>query len=75
MRAVGTARRVQARPIQRHIVVRRGAVMAAAAPGGSRDLLIVGPGVLGSFAGKLWKELHPDANVVAQTNTASNHAR
>lgn len=42
---------------------------------GRNDLLIVGPGVLGSYAGKLWKEMHPDASVVAQTNTADNHDR
>ena len=52
----------------------RAAVIVAAAMG-SHDLLIVGPGVLGSFAGKLWKEAHPQAQVVAQTNTASNHER
>ena len=48
------------------------AVMAAA---GSKDLLIVGPGVLGSVTGKLWKEEFPEATVVAQTNTTNNHER
>lgn len=46
-----------------------------AAVAGSHDLLIVGPGVLGSFMGTLWKQQHPDATVTAQTNTESNHER
>lgn len=49
--------------------------MAAADIGGSSDLLIVGPGVLGAYAGKLWKEAFPAATVVAQTNTTASHAR
>ena len=34
-----------------------------------------GPGVLGSYVGKLWREQHPSAAVVGQTNTPNNHAR
>lgn len=55
--------------------------MAAAAEGAegkqpsSYDLLIVGPGVLGSYVGKLWLDDHPDVTVVGQTNTTSNHDR
>jgi hypothetical protein len=41
----------------------------------SRDLLIVGPGVLGSRAGCLWKEEFPAAKVMAQTNTETSHTR
>lgn len=41
----------------------------------SKDLLVVGPGVLGSYAGKLWKESNPSARVVGVTNTNKNHAR
>lgn len=37
------------------------------------DLLIVGPGVLGAYAGLLWKARHPSATVVAQTNTPTRH--
>ncbi|KAI8465729.1 MAG: hypothetical protein J3K34DRAFT_525149 [Monoraphidium minutum] len=48
--------------------------MAAAGASGS-DLLIVGPGVLGSYAGKLWLESHPGATVVAQTNSDASHER
>jgi hypothetical protein len=54
---------------------RRRAAVVAMATGGGRDLLIVGPGVLGAYAGKLWKEAFPDATVVAQTNTTASHER
>lgn len=47
---------------------------AAKAPS-SNDLLIVGPGVLGSYLGKLWLEQYPDATVVGQTNSDANHDR
>ena len=65
----------------------RRAVMAAAAAqtgsnGGSaaagasgQDLLVVGPGVLGSYVGRLWLEAFPDSTVVGQTNTTSSHDR
>lgn len=46
-----------------------------AAQSSSKDLLIVGPGVLGSYLGTLWKQEFPDSTVTAQTNTASNHER
>lgn len=51
-----------------------GASNSAKAPA-SHDLLIVGPGVLGSYLGKLWLEQHPGATVVGQTNSANNHDR
>jgi hypothetical protein len=41
----------------------------------SNDLLVVGPGVLGSYLGKLWLEQYPDAAVVGQTNSDANHDR
>lgn len=52
--------------------------MAAAATSGggkpsSYDLLVVGPGVLGSFVGKLWLKDHPGVTVVGQTNTTNSH--
>jgi hypothetical protein len=50
----------------------RSSVMASAS---SQDLLIVGPGVLGSYLGKLWKEQHPGATVTGQTNSTANHER
>ena len=42
---------------------------------GEHDLLIAGPGVLGSLLGKLWKDAHPMAEVVGQTNSDTNHQR
>lgn len=41
----------------------------------SHDLLIVGPGVLGSYLGKLWLDEHPGATVVGQTNSTTSHDR
>lgn len=41
----------------------------------SRRLLIVGPGVLGAYAGLLWRQAFPGAEVVAQTNSDERHAR
>jgi hypothetical protein len=41
----------------------------------NQDLLVVGPGVLGSRAGVLWKEAHPTATVMAQTNSDASHER
>jgi hypothetical protein len=51
--------------------------MAAAAVGcsGSHDLLVVGPGVLGGYAGQLWAQAHPGAAVVGLTNTTNNHEK
>jgi len=37
--------------------------------------LIVGPGVLGSYLGKLWLDEHPGATVVGQTNSTTSHDR
>jgi prephenate dehydrogenase len=39
------------------------------------DLLVVGPGVLGGLVAARWREAHPDAAVVGQTNTTASHAR
>ena len=51
-----------------------GGPAAAAEPSG-RDLLVVGPGVLGSLVGKLWLEAFPDSTVVGQTNSTTSHDR
>lgn len=40
-----------------------------------QDLLVVGPGVLGSYVGILWQQQHPSATVVGQTNSTANHDR
>jgi hypothetical protein len=50
-------------------------VAAAGTAGAATDLLVVGPGVLGGLAGKLWREAHPGATVVGQTNSTANHDR
>lgn len=50
------------------------AAMAGAATS-TKDLLIVGPGVLGAYAGKLWSEHFKGSKVVGQTNTTNNHHR
>lgn len=39
----------------------------------SRDLLIVGPGVLGGLVASYWKEKHPTARIVGETRTKDNH--
>jgi hypothetical protein len=55
---------------------RRGtSIVMAAAAASSQDLLIVGPGVLGSYLGVLWKEQYPNCTVTAQTNTTNSHDR
>lgn len=41
----------------------------------THDLLVVGPGVLGSYLASQWLNQHPGASAVAQTNTTNNHAR
>ena len=41
----------------------------------SSNLLIVGPGVLGSYVGILWQQQQPSAVVVGQTNSSTNHDR
>lgn len=52
------------------------AAAAAAADGtGSNRLLIVGPGVLGSYLGKLWVDENGAGSVVGQTNSTTNHAK
>ena len=40
-----------------------------------QDLLVVGPGVLGSYVGILWQQQHPSATVIGQTNSTTNHDR
>lgn len=41
----------------------------------NENLLIVGPGVLGGLVGKLYKEDHPESEVIGQTNTDTNHEK
>lgn len=48
-------------------------VMVTAAATNEQELLIVGPGVLGSLVGVKWMEKFPGARVVGQTNTNSRH--
>lgn len=45
------------------------------APPGLYALLVIGPGVLGAYLGKLWGEEHTGALVTGHTNTAANHHR
>ena len=52
-----------------------GAGQPSAASPSSNDLLIVGPGVLGSYLGKLWLEEHGPGTVTGQTNSTANHGR
>ena len=47
---------------------------AQAQPSG-QDLLVVGPGVLGSYVGIIWQHTHPGATVTGQTNSTTNHDR
>eukprot|EP00884_Botryococcus_braunii_P000641 jgi/Botrbrau1/10578/Bobra.0358s0001.1 len=51
------------------------AVAGATGSASDSNLLIVGPGVLGSYLGKLWLEQHPSAVVVGQTNSTTNHEK
>lgn len=53
---------------------RDGADSHVSKPSG-QDLLIVGPGVLGSYVGMLWQQQYSSANVVGQTNSTTNHDR
>ena len=39
------------------------------------DLLVVGPGVLGSYVGMLWQQQHSTGTVTGQTNSTTNHDR
>ena len=41
----------------------------------SHDLLVVGPGVLGGYLGKLWKDTNAGSSVVGLTNTTNSHDR
>lgn len=59
-------------------LVRQGLQAITAMAGGTAavsksDLLIVGPGVLGSLIGSQWLETHEGARVVGQTNTDRSH--
>jgi hypothetical protein len=48
---------------------------SAAPTSSSSRLLIVGPGVLGSYLGKLWLDENGQGTVVGQTNSTNNHAK
>ncbi|KAL6757910.1 hypothetical protein V8C86DRAFT_2613010, partial [Haematococcus lacustris] len=50
-------------------------VLSASATEASSDLLVVGPGVLGGYAGHLWLGAHPGTTVVGLTNSTNNHSR
>jgi hypothetical protein len=54
---------------------RAAAMPATVAQAASLQLLIVGPGVLGSNLGKQWIEKFGAGTVVGQTNTTNNHAK
>ncbi|CAN8271872.1 unnamed protein product [Cochlearia groenlandica] len=40
---------------------------------GAKDLLIVGPGVLGHLVAEQWRKEHPDCQVFGQTATTNHH--
>lgn len=44
-------------------------------PHPGQDLLIVGPGVLGQYLGKLWLDLHGPGTVTGLTQTTAHHTR
>jgi hypothetical protein len=48
-------------------------MVVASASRGSSNLLVVGPGVLGSCLGKQWLDTHGAGTVVGQTKTTNNH--
>eukprot|EP00193_Tetraselmis_chui_P019067 CAMPEP_0177784640 /NCGR_PEP_ID=MMETSP0491_2-20121128/19839_1 /TAXON_ID=63592 /ORGANISM="Tetraselmis chuii, Strain PLY429" /LENGTH=341 /DNA_ID=CAMNT_0019305481 /DNA_START=24 /DNA_END=1049 /DNA_ORIENTATION=+ len=50
-------------------------VRASSEAGMADDLLIIGPGVLGSYAGKLWLDSKPGSTVTGQTNSDGSHDR
>ncbi|WPT12046.1 hypothetical protein PSENEW3n2_00003704 [Picochlorum sp. SENEW3] len=56
-------------------VIAQASAQDSSAQGSSNtnELLIVGPGVLGSYLGKLWLDTHGAGTVVGQTNTTTNH--
>jgi len=57
------------------ITSRRNVVVASAEKSDEdTNLLVVGPGVLGSLVGSKWLQKFPSARVVGQTNTDSKHA-
>mmetsp|Transcript_40925 Transcript_40925/g.49667 ORF Transcript_40925/g.49667 Transcript_40925/m.49667 type:complete len:370 (+) Transcript_40925:234-1343(+) len=55
-------------------MIQASAVEEAAGGASSNNLLIVGPGVLGSLVGQQWLKLFPDAVVTGQTNTTTRHS-
>lgn len=55
-------------------VVAAAGATGASAPS-SNDLLVVGPGVLGGYLGKLWKDAFPGSTVYGLTNSTNNHER
>lgn len=64
-----------ARPVIRGAPMRRGAQpRTVAAAGGEEDLLVVGPGVLGGYAGVLWRNGGRGA-VRGETNSDAAHGR
>ncbi len=84
--SVAQPRRFSSRSVPCHSSRRALMPAAAAAQAGSnggsaaggasgQDLLVVGPGVLGSYVGRLWLEAFPGSTVTGQTNTTSSHER
>ena len=67
--------RLAARPVPRSTAARRATSMAAAPAPSGHQLLVVGPGVLGSCLGKQWVDRFGAGTVTGQTNTTNNHAR
>ncbi|KAL4418741.1 hypothetical protein ABPG77_006414 [Micractinium sp. CCAP 211/92] len=80
-----TAERISVRQARSLVVAQSGMerVVTAAATGNgsggegasSNCLLIVGPGVLGSYLGKLWVDSNGAGSAVGQTNSTNNHAK
>lgn len=80
-----TAERISVRQARSLVVAQSGMerVVTAAATGNgsggegssSNRLLIVGPGVLGSYLGKLWVDSNGAGSAVGQTNSTNNHAK
>lgn len=70
-----TRRQLLAASVLAPVAASRRQTVAMASAVGGHDLLIVGPGVLGSFLGTLWKQEYPDSTVTAQTNSESSHDR
>lgn len=65
----------KSKALDRHQPSRVVSVQSAMSMPSSNGLLIVGPGVLGSYVGKLWLDQFGAGTVVGQTNTTNNHDR